>query len=380
MCGPPDSSTASRVRTSNNTIIQAAQFILNDPRIDKEKVDPYLFAYGSGQLLDDTLEAPSSIAAFRRSDQDHVHKLTLSALLSTCRTLSVAILAFAYLRHRDSYESLPLGSLNSLGRHKLVSQLHERDGKSDMVLTDDMWISVMWLLTTAHEYDEFHEMTCLVSDRGWSVFLSTFGEADTAYVDPGNVSVVPGIPCRTKGALWMARVTQDVIWLGKLWKRPEKVALFVASTRSKKSRTLLGERRDMFTVSIRLTPSITNNMSGSKERDRLSSFQEFHNRLWLVPKAKRCQHAFQHSQTLQLSPGTVAVRGYDEGQATGTKVIALLTARNQTTRWRAGIGARSPDRRALLRGDDCCFACISDQAASEPGPWAVILITCWISM
>ena len=171
-----------------------------------------------------------------------------------------------------------------------------------------------------------------------------------------------------KWALWMARVTQDLLWLGKLWKRPEKVALFVASTRSKKSRTLLGDRRDMFTVSIRLTPSITDNMSVSKERDRLSGFREFHKRLWLVQKPKRCQHAFQHSQTLQLSPGTVTVRGYDEGQATGTKVIAFLTARNRTARWRAVIGARSPDRRTLLRGDDCCFACILHQAASELGP------------
>lgn len=374
--GTPDFSTTSRVRTNDNTIIEAAQFIFNDPRIDKEKIDPYVFAYGGGQPLDDTVEAPSSIAAYRRSNRGHVDILTWSDLLSTCRTLSIAILAFTYVRHRDSCESLPLGSHNSLRRHKLVSQLHKWDGKSDMVLADDMWISVMWLLMTGHEHDEFHDMTCLVSDHGWSVFLSTFGEADPAYVDPGYVSVVPGVPCRNgirkRGILDGPRNAG----CNMAWETVETAgesSTLRCINKIEQSRTLLGERRDMFTVSIRLTPSITDKMGGFKEQDRLSGFREFHKELWLVQKARRCQHANQHSQTLQLSPGTVTVRGYDSGQATGTKVIAFLTARNRTARWRAVIGARSPNRRALLRGDDCCFACVLDQAALEPGLWAVIL-------
>lgn len=374
--GTPDFSTTSRVRTKEDTIIETAKFIFNDPRIEKEKVDPYVIAYGVGQPLDETVEAPSSIAAFRRSNRDHVHTLTWSALLSTCRALSVAILAFAYLRHRDSCESLTLGSLNSLRRHKLVSQLHEWDGKSNMVLTDDTWISVMWLLMTGHEHDQFHEMTCLVSDHGWSVFLSTFGEADPTYVHPGYVSIVPGVPCRN--GIRKSGIVDGPRNAGcnMAWETVESAgesSTLRCINKIEQSRTLLGERRDMFTVSIRLTPSITDKMGGYKERDRLSGFREFHKRLWLVQKARRCQHANQHSQILQLSPGTVTVRGYDEGQATGTKVVAFLTARNRAARWRAVIGARSPDRRALLRGDDCCFACILDQAALEPGPWAVIL-------
>ena len=135
----------------------------------------------------------------------------------------------------------------------------------------------------------------------------------------------------------------------------------------------------MFAVSIRLKPSNAKNGNSSKERDRLSGFREFHKRLWLVQKAARCQHAIQVPQTLQFSPGTVTVGGYDEGLATGPKVVAFLTAGNRTARWRAVIGARSPDRRALLRGDDCCFACVLDQVALKPGFWAVIYRLLFIS-
>ncbi len=375
--GPPDSSTTSRIRTSDKNIIEAAQFLFNDSTIDKEKVDPYVFAYGSGQPLNDTVEAPASVAAFRRSNRDNILTLTWSTLLSTCRTLSVAILAFAYLRHRDSCGTLPLGSLNSLRRHRLVSQLHEWDGKSDMVLKDDMWISVMWLLTTAHEHDEYHEMTCLLSDHGWSVFLSTFGDADPAYVHPGYVSAVPGVPCRN--GIRKRGIVDGPCNAGcnMPWETVETAgesSTLRCVNKIEKSRTLLGERRDMFTVSIRLRPSNTHNMmNGSKERDRLSGFREFHMRLWLVQKARPCQHANHLSQTLQLSPGTVTLRGYDQGLATGTKVVAFLTAHDRTARWRAVIGARAPDRRALIRGDDCCFACVLDQAALELGSWAVIL-------
>ena len=373
---PPDSSTLSRIRTSENSIVEAAQLLFDDNKIDKEKVDPYVFAYGSGQPLNDTLEAPASVVAFRRSNRDRQGILTWSALLSTCRTLSVAILAFAYLRHRDSCGILPLGSLNSLRRHRLVSRLHKWDGKSDMVVIDDTWISVMWLLTTAHEHDQYHEMTCLLSDHGWSVFLSTFGEADPAYVHPGYVSAVPGVPCRN--GIRKRGIVDGPCNAGcnMPWETVETAgesSTLRCVNKIEKSRTLLGERRDTFAVSIRLTPSITNNMNGSKERDRLSGFREFHMRLWTVQKARPCQHANQLSQTLQLSPGTVTVRGYDEGLATGTKVVAFLTAHNRTARWRAVIGARSSDRRALIRGDDCCFACVLDQAALEPGSWAVIL-------
>ena len=374
--GPSDPSAASRVRTNGKTVIEAAQFLFDDPRIDKEKVEPYILAYGGGQPLDDTVEAPSSIAAFRRSNPNHIHRLTWSALLSTCRALGVAILAFAYLRHRDSCEKLPLGSFNSLRRHKLVSQLDEWDGKSDLVVTDDMWISVMWLLTTAHEHDDYHESTCLLSDHGWSVFLSTFGDADPAYVDPGYISVVPGVPCRN--GIRKRCIVDGPCNAGcsMPWETVEKAgetSTLRCVNRIERSRTLIGERRDMFAVSVRLKPSNTNNGHTSKERDRLSGFREFHKRLWLVQRAGRCQHVIQMSQELQLSPGTVTMRGYDQGLATGPKVVAFLTARNRTARWRAVIGARSSDRRVLLRGDDCCFACVLDQAALEPGSWAVIL-------
>ena len=203
------------------------------------------------------------------------------------------------------------------------------------------------------------------------MFLSTFGEADPAYVDPGYISAVPGIPC------WNGIRKRDIVdgpcnaGCSMSWETVEKAgesSTLRCANRIEQSRILLGERRDLFAVSVRLKPSNT-----SKERDRLSGFREFHKRLWLVQKAGGCQHAIQMSQTLQLSPGTVTVRGYDQGLATGPKVVAYLTARNRTARWRAVIGARSPDRRALLRGDDCCFACVLDQAALEPGSWAVIL-------
>ena len=40
------------------------------------------------------------------------------------------------------------------------------------------------------------DLVCLISDRGWSVWIPTFGGADPAYTSVGDIFVGRGSPCR----------------------------------------------------------------------------------------------------------------------------------------------------------------------------------------
>lgn len=56
------------------------------------------------------------------------------------------------------------------------------DGEGPLLIKEHFSLQVLALLMSGHtETDLDLQKTCLLSNRGWSVFLSTFGGADPGY-------------------------------------------------------------------------------------------------------------------------------------------------------------------------------------------------------
>ena len=119
------------------------------------------------------------------------------SMLETTKYLSVVLLAFAFVKDLDVCADLPLSqTLNLLSQNDLVLQLNAWNGKSRIWIPEDCWFLVLGRLTVGHKTAIDTTSSCLVSDRGWSVFLNTFGNVDPIYTDPGHIAVKKGVPCR----------------------------------------------------------------------------------------------------------------------------------------------------------------------------------------
>ena len=217
----------------------------------------------------------------------------------------------------------------------------------------------------------------LLSDRGWSIYLCTFGDADPSYVDPGFVTIKKGVPCRNGVRKHTVIDGPDQGHLGGFsWEVVEKVG-DLARLRCMKTigygHPYCGERRDTFLVSLRLKIE-RENMHFS----RRTGYAELFCALWSVEKTKSCDHPPQDDQAVTLPQRSITVSGIGNEFAArlNQRVIICLTAHNTAARWRVLIvlaNARYHTRRKLLRGKDCCFQCAIDQTASQKGEWFLIL-------
>ena len=94
--------------------------------------------------------------------------------------LSILLLAFAHVSDLDACHDLPLCEIAGLlAKSALSMSVSAWDGKAPICIKEDVWFEIIGLLMVGHAQDNVQlEETCLLSSRGWSVFVSTFGDSD----------------------------------------------------------------------------------------------------------------------------------------------------------------------------------------------------------
>lgn len=60
------------------------------------------------------------------------------------------------------------------------------DLRAEINVEDASWFNVIVLLLVGHIIDVNHHATCLISDRGWSIYMNTFRTPDPAFIDPDS--------------------------------------------------------------------------------------------------------------------------------------------------------------------------------------------------
>lgn len=92
--------------------------------------------------------------------------------------------------------------------HGLAQQLEEWNGIDSLRVTDDAWLQAIAVPLMGHRtlvWKQPWKKVCLFSERGWSAWISTFGNIDPAYATAGSIRVGRGTPCRNgvwKSCIW----------------------------------------------------------------------------------------------------------------------------------------------------------------------------------
>ena len=290
------------------------------------------------------------------------------------------IIAFPHVHDLEACAELPLlYRYEVLCDHHLTKQLLTWDEKKALGIHESSWVEAIALLMIGHKekVETINNKVSLLSDRGWSIYLCTFGDADPSYVDPGAVAIVKGVPCRNGVRKHTVIDGPDHGHLGGFsWEVVENSGE-QARLRCMKTigygRPYCGERRDTFLVSLRLTIDREN-----VQFSRRTGYAELFCALWAVEKTRACDHPSHNDSSITLPQRCMTVSGMGNEIAARLtqRVIICLTAHNTAARWRALIvmaNTRYHSRRKLLRWRDCCFQCAIDQTASEKGDWFLVL-------
>jgi hypothetical protein len=366
-------------------LLNAARLLFDDSRLEGSSIRRYADLYSKRPLnttMAPILGPPRVVkvvldqASFL---QDHDKAHAWEFLLSTARSLAVIILAFAHVQNLASCENLPLCNMpNVLCNHVLVTQLQTWDGKAGLRLPEDVWLHAIALLMIGHKESatrKAFQSVSLVSDRGWSIYLCTFGTADPSFIHPGSIKIEKGVPSRCgirkrkvmdgpRGQFDTGWGFEDVVRNQSSILSPKDIAL---------GKPLCGERADSFLVSLRVVRQADPSTVNSTADVRRMGYRELAWALWMVTKTSPCQHSTRIPRDLELPVGCAGVAGFWEWDPTDLdeRVIIALTANCPAARWRALLSAAhgryraSPNsflKNVLLREPDCYVQCTLNQA------------------
>jgi hypothetical protein len=382
-------------------VMEAATFIFGNTRIDEGQASLYRGIYSS-QPLTPEMTPPPAIQAAMRSQVTGEGAEIWQNLLYYAKHLAILILAFAHVQDLSCCADLSLcRAIELLKQTDLSWSLHLWDGKGMLRIKEDAWFHTFILLLVGHRAENLdRDSIALISDRGWSIYLSTLGKTvpDPTFTGQGYLAIRKGVPVRN--GVWKHGIIDGPSQKSDTcpsnehseWQlvnaAGETVALRCAE-KVQHERPLCGERGDQFVVSLRIGLHVkAQNLSFHDKRSeqvyyRRTGFRELHMALWRVQKAKPCTHMVKSDDQITLPPACATVSGFGDNEKSDLdeRIVICLTARQSPSRWRALLAIASTRDlqdastwdQVLLRGEDTCFQCVVDQAAVQEGRWYIVL-------
>jgi hypothetical protein len=186
---------------SSQQLLKAARFLFDNPTLNEGCIVAYMPQYSSAPL-DGSSPPPASVESAKKwlresASQEGIARGLWTSICSTAQSLSVLIIAFAHVWDISQCDSLLLhGSLELLSTHNLVRQLPSWQGRQHLRVFHDAWFQAVALLLVGHRAEVDWMQTCLLSDKGWSVFLNTLSESDPSHIDARFFTIIRGVPCR----------------------------------------------------------------------------------------------------------------------------------------------------------------------------------------
>lgn len=366
-------------------LLQAAGFLFDMDRIDEGEVELYKRHYVS-KPLDSALAKPPGIDTAMRNwymkgiidkaaaeDESSMSDMW-QYLITEVSRLSLILIALPRIVNLRDFEELKFcGTVWTIQDTYLQQQLPDWNGTQDLSVNDDTWLEILALLITGDELDYHLGRVCLVSHRGWSLWISTFETVDPYRSAVGAVFIGRGSPCR-KG----------------IWKKFIKDAgLAKLDLSEMRAIDLSGQRTTLRCASkVFLEPPYCGTTADSflllarfrreKSTERASwGYRHMHEMLWSAHTSRRCNHQGSSTNTfdLPMSCATIEVSAR-LAEKMEERIVIALTAKNIGARWLSLATVDLDDnmtRQVLLRGSDCCYQCVIGQAAEQGGKWFIIL-------
>ncbi|KAF4631141.1 hypothetical protein G7Y89_g6990 [Cudoniella acicularis] len=370
---------ATPIIISKERLLEAAKFLFGRQQINGAAIDQYIDFY-TGQPLNRRMEPPLSVATSFKTNQ--FRDSYWAKLIESARHLSILIVAFAHTRDLSACADLMLHHQHSiLIDLPLVKDLRVWDGASILYIDEFTWFRAISLLMV-NDVGKNEDPVALLSDRGWSIYLSTLSLDGPGYTDAGFIVIKKGTPFRN--GVYKHRI-MDGLDKGRLdiseWQiekgTGDPISLQCANQVAL-GHPFCGEGRDVFVVTLRMSFQDAN-----IECTRRTGYRELFSALWRVQRTEGCEHPLRMDEEVILAPDFASVSGFGDLDAprVSERVLICLTANNETARWRALLAiahARSKNKLrgydyVMLRGHDCCLRCAISQTALTLGKWFIVL-------
>lgn len=326
------------------------------------------------------LEMISTLQETASNPQVNEQDLLWRKLLQKIRYLIALILAFTNIQDMTEASNLMLcSSIELLHDNGLVQELLNWNGKQNILVTEDTWLHAIAVLMIGPKKEFDLSSVCLISDHGWSLFLSTFGDADPSFIEPGSLIVKKGVPCRNGVRKHYIvdgpkSYTDSSFYINDL---PEEVSIENGSPVFY-DRPLVGVNGDSFIVSLRMV--ITQD---GLQLFRRTGYRELFGALWTVEHIDPCEHRPSNPQ-IPLADGCLAasILGDVDFRHPLPRRVICLTAQSTVARWRAliAIGYQRDARGeandipgVYLKGDDCCIRCAMLFALGRGENWFLVI-------
>ena len=377
-------------------LLNASKFLFDNANIRKADIEQYKILY-SKQALGESLSLPLTLNVMAKnvSRQQDTVRAEWSQITYYCQTLCLFLLSVANVENFEVLDDFTINGVGTLSTHKhnLSTQVSTWDGHRELLVQEHSWLEIFavpflghtWTLSTVP-----WNRTCVISDRGWSAWISTFDDTDPSFIQGGSFFVGRGSPCRN--GVWKTCVRDMDLPIDVSEKEPLVRAEATGQTsqlrcaNDAKIRTpFCGEADRFFLIGCRFLFQLTSYPS-RPWTERRAGYRELQRSLWWTLKAIRCVHGGPETESIVLPPNCCTIYGFgDKIKDTCERVVVYLTAHNRAARWMAllcfnevffiGVQDQEPSysRKLLLRGNDCCFQCAIAQAAEKPGRWFVIL-------
>ena len=335
------------------SIPKATRFLFDCPKLQEQDLSPY---QAPKPISYHTLP-PSSVAGVVGLARDSKYgqsgprwaKSFWENIVHVIRKLSLVVLAFAHVRDLEECAGLPLcASLDLL--HLLENDRRSDDEWDDVYNTgvsDDTWFHAIAQLMVGHVSDVDRSGTCLLSDRGWSIYMNTFRLPDPAYVEPGFFRIQLGVPVRN-GVRKHNIIDGPATGLdSSRWESQTTCGQSISLSCFEDVRfgnSQCGERHDSFLLNLRLVmPGPASSLATITRR---TGPGELNAALFITELTPSCDHRVKVQEEVTLPTGCAAVKGfgklgYRTGKLPSERILICLTANNVAARWRALIAIRS---------------------------------------
>ena len=178
--------------------------------------------------------------------------------------------------------------------------------------------------------------TCLLSDRGWSIYMNTFRAPDPKVIEPGFFRIQPGVSVRNgvrKNAIIDGPATRID---GSRWAARHKGGESITMScfdDVEHGNSQHGGRRNAFVLSLRLMiPEVPNSRAIVTRR---TGTRELNAASWISETTEPCDHVVDVKEQVMLSTGCAAVTGFGENgmgiirlPLPNERILVCLTAKN----------------------------------------------------
>lgn len=356
-------------------IMTAGDFLFDDCKLDENKVKE-LDRLMTHQSLDRNLMIPPAVDHTLLNFVGAQPKLDRwEALVQTAKSLALLLLALGTIGDLSACPRWPLGSITCVARCRMYERLKGWNGIKSIQVDHDSWYELLGRMMTGLKFAG-PDNTCLISNWGWSLFMSSFADVDPIGVVPGKLTVRLGVPSRNGER--RSKIVDGPLSVEGRGLHPVCIETSGQSTKlrcetnAEPRASQVGTQAECFVVSVRYS-AVYNTIDGKGCTQIVrTGYREMHRARWNAFIGENCVHELDNPITLPL--GTATITGLEYGDSSRAdpfpRICIALVHGNRFARWISILRAM-PGRNIMLV-DAGCIKCAIQGTSPFEGKWVIV--------